>query len=219
MEANVQIAVVDDHTLFRGGLIQMIQSLDHRFVVSIEAGNGKEFLSKLKPDSIPEILLLDINMPILNGFETAEIIQRDFPGIKVLVITMDDDDQSLIRMLKLGVRGYIGKDAEPDELKQALNDMIKKGFYYTDDLTNNLIQTLHSKERPESYTKLLSEQELIFIRHSCSEDTYAQIADKMCLSPKTIDGYRASVFEKLNVKSRVGLAIYAIKTGLIELEN
>jgi DNA-binding NarL/FixJ family response regulator len=216
MSNTVNIAVVDDHKLFRSGLINLIHSLDAGFVVSLEANHGKELLELLNPQALPDIVLLDANMPILNGYDTAAILQKEYPSLKVLVITMNNDEQSMIKMLKLGVRGYIGKDVEPEELKLALQHLMEKGYYYTDQLTGQLIQALHAPEKPVNDPLNLSEQELTFIRLACSEDTYAQIADKMFLSPKTIDGYRASVFEKLNVKSRVGLALYAVKAGWVE---
>ena len=219
MNQKVTIAVVDDHKLFRSGLINLIHSLDLEVTVSMEANNGKEFLESLNHQAIPDIVLLDSNMPVLNGYETAAILQKDYPEMKVLVITMNSDEQSMIKMLKLGARGYIGKDVEPEELKQALVQIIEKGYYYTDQLTGQLIQALQTPPKTLSDKQHLTEQELNFIRLACSEDTYSQIADKMFLSPKTIDGYRASVFEKLNIKSRVGLALYAIKSGLISTEE
>lgn len=219
MSKKIQIAVVDDHKLFRSGLINLVHSLDPSFVVSIEANNGQELLDSLTSNPLPHIILLDVNMPVLDGYETAVILQKDYPEIKVLVITMNDAEQSLIRMLKLGIKGFIGKDVDPGELKLALYELMNKGFYYTDLLTNQLIQSLQTPKKEVADENVLTEQELIFIHFSCSEDTYAQIADKMHLSPKTIDGYRASVFEKLNVKSRVGLAIYAIKEGLVDLKR
>ncbi len=218
MNRQINIAVVDDHKLFRSGLINLIHSLDPNFTVSIEANNGKELLEQLDSSAQPDIILLDSNMPVLDGFSTATILQKEYPNLKVLVITMNNDEQSLIKMLKLGVSGYIGKDVEPEELKQALGEILEKGYYYTDQMTSQLIQSLHSSGERNNDQSLLTDQELAFIRFACSEDTYTQIADKMFLSPKTIDGYRASVFEKLNIKSRVGLAIYAIKTGLVSME-
>lgn len=219
MSEKVSIAVVDDHKLFRSGLINLIHSLDLNVVVSMEANNGKELLESLKPGAHPDIVLLDANMPVLNGYDTASILQKKHPDVKVLVVTMNNDEQSVIKMLKLGARGYIGKDVEPEELKQALIQLIEKGYYYTDQLTGQLIQALQIPHKTSSDKDNLSEQELTFIRLACSEDTYSQIADKMFLSPKTIDGYRASVFEKLNIKSRVGLVLYAIKAGLVSTEN
>lgn len=215
---SVNIGVVDDHKLFRSGLISLIESLDSNYNVTVEANNGKEFLDFLALNQPPiDILLLDGNMPIMDGYETAEYLQKNHPAIRVLIISMNDDEESIVRMLRLGVKGYIGKDVEPQELREAITSIINKGFYYTDYLTGQLIRSIQFPVIENELHSILTDQERVFIRLACSEFTYVQIADKMCLSPKTIDGYRAAVFEKLNLKSRVGLAMYAIKMGLVEV--
>lgn len=219
MAEKLTLAVVDDHKLFRSGLVNLIHSLDPAFTVSVDVGNGHELLHHLQTAPPPQIVLLDLNMPVMDGHTTALALQKEHPSIKILVITMNGAEQSLIKMLKAGACGYIGKDIEPSELKHALLEIKEKGYYYTDQLTGKLIQSLHLSESNTANGNSFSEQELNFIRLACSEDTYSQIADKMFLSPKTIDGYRASVFEKLNIKSRVGLAIYAIKSGLVAIDK
>ncbi len=214
----VTIAVADDHKLFRRGLVNLIHSLHPNFKVCLEADNGQELLHALAQETnLPNLILSDANMPILDGYETAEVLQKKLPEIPVLVITMNNDEESLIRMLKQGVKGYIGKDIEPHELLKAITEILEKGFYYTNQLTSKLILALQEPSKSIHQENALSEQELLFIQLACSEKTYAQIADAMFLSPKTIDGYRASVFEKLNLKSRVGMVIYAIKTGLVKV--
>lgn len=214
MRVEVKIAIVDDHKLFRSGMINLVHSLKDSYKVIIDAGNGQELLNALSVGDLPDVVLLDVNMPVMDGYEVAEQMRQKYPKCKILVLTMNDDEQSLVRMLKLGVRGYIGKDIEPNELRDAIESILEKNYYYTDQLTNQLILSLSSEDNAHQH---LTEQEKLFIRLACSEDTYIQIADKMNLSPKTIDGYRAAVFEKLNIKSRVGLAIYAIKSGLAEI--
>jgi two-component system invasion response regulator UvrY len=217
MSRLIKIGVVDDHKLFRSGIVNLIESLDPNYQVSIEANNGRAFLDLLEKDQSLDVLLLDANMPIMDGFETAEIMQKSYPDIRILIISMNDDEESIVRMLRLGVKGYIGKDVEPAELKEAIEAIMNKGFYYTDQLTGKLIKSIQSPSAEQSLHSKLTDQELAFVQLACSEYTYVQIADMMCLSPKTIDGYRASVFEKFNLKSRVGLAIYAIKIGLVEV--
>ncbi|MFD1553821.1 DNA-binding response regulator [Putridiphycobacter roseus] len=217
MNPKIKIAVVDDHQLFRGGLVKLIHSLSDDFQVSLEAKDGLDFLSILSENDLPQLAMIDINMPRLDGFGTVEKLKKLHPEMLILILTMNDDEQSLIRMLKLGVNGYIGKDIDPDELKIAIDQLLKTGHYYNDQMTQNLIHSIQSPDSGYNRNDLLNEQEIKFIALACSEHTYTQIADLMCLSPKTIDGYRASVFEKLEVKSRVGLAIYAIKTGIYKL--
>ena len=213
----VTIAVVDDHRLFRRGLINLIHSLDNCFKITYEASNGAEFLKKLETQPPPDIAIIDIDMPVMNGFETANVLRDRFTDIKTLVLTMIEDEQTLIKMLRLGIKGYLSKDVEPDELKKALLSIAQKGYYYTDYLTGKLIESINEPiVEPNSNLKL-NEREQKFLQLACSEYTYKEIADIMCLSIKTVDGYRNSLFEKLNVKSRVGLTIYAIRHKMVAL--
>ncbi|UKN01085.1 response regulator transcription factor [Paracrocinitomix mangrovi] len=216
MSNKINIAVVDDHQLFRGGLIELIHSTSSDFEVMLEAKNGKNLFELLDSNNLPDIVLLDINMPVMDGYKTAEKLIAEHPEIKILIITMNDDDESLIKMLRIGINGYISKDVEQSELKEAIENMVHKGFHYNEKITAQLVRSIRFPNETDQAFKL-TERELDFLNLACSEDTYEQIADKMCLSVKTIDGYRASIFEKLDVKSRVGMVIYAIKNGLVDL--
>lgn len=211
----LRIAVVDDHRLYRKGLINLIDSLGEHFEVVLEAGNGQEFISLLGTSEQPDIVILDVEMPVMDGIETAAYLQSNYPALPILVISMIEDEVTLIRMLKLGVKGYLSKDVEPAELNEALLSISQKGYYYTDLLTGKLILSLNLESSP---SQLLNDRELRFIELCCSEYTYKEIADRMFLSPKTIDGYRAALFEKLDVKSRVGLVLHAIKNGLFRIK-
>ncbi|MFK8046277.1 MAG: response regulator transcription factor, partial [Crocinitomicaceae bacterium] len=187
----IKIAVADDHQLFRTGLIQLIESLDPKFKIVHQVSDGIGLKTALMNDPVIDIAIVDINMPNMNGFQTAEMLRSEHPDIKVLILTMNEDELSLVKMLKLGVRGYISKDIEPEELNMALNDIVVKGYYYNDELTKHLINVVKNPEGHSKNGNNLSSQELKFIALACSEDTYEKIADTMCLSPKTIDGYRA----------------------------
>jgi two-component system, NarL family, invasion response regulator UvrY len=219
----IRIGVVDDHKLFRAGLINLVLSLGDEFQIELQANHGQELLDNLaeiKVDSsktFPDLIILDIDMPIMDGFETAERMRDEYPEIKILVLTMLQDEATLIRMLRLGIKGYLSKDVEPVELKNALLEIYNKGFHYTDALTGRLIAVMQSDVKDAGVAQLMNERELTFLTHCCTEMTYKEIADLMCLSPKTIDGYRASLFEKLEAKSRVGLVLYAIKNGIVVL--
>lgn len=216
MEKQINIAVVDDHHLFRSGIINLVEKLSSKFKVVIEANNGKDFLDKLTLDPLPDIVLLDISMPIMDGYKTAEILGKKYPKLKILVLSMNDDEVSLIRMLKLGVKGFVSKDVDPKELKNAILSVIEKGYYHTELMTTQLVSSYQNFEKNE-VEKLLTENELTFLKLSCSEDTYAEIANRMCLSPRTIHGYRDAVFSKLNLNTRLGLIIFAIKIKLVVL--
>lgn len=218
--AAVKLALVDDHTLFRKGLISLIEMVSSGYSILFEADNGLELQEKLDHNNQPDIILMDINMPGMDGFASVQWLNEKFPLIKILVVSMIEKEETIVRMLKLGVKGYLCKDVEPKELGEALNAIMNKGFYYTDFITGKLVHSLqHVQDDTAKATALtlMNDREKDFLQLACSEYTYNEIAAKMFLSPKTIDGYRNALFEKLNVKSRVGLALYAVKHDLVKL--
>jgi len=219
MNFKPSVALVDDHVLLRNGLANLIRSFGE-YSVLFEAGNGSDFIRQLKPRTLPDIVLLDINMPDMDGYETSLWIRRHHPEIKIVALSMYDTDNSIIRMLKNGVKGYILKDADPAELKVALESVISKGFYYSELVTGKLIHTINTLDVPDHQVRhvlRLNDRELEFLKLACTECTYKEIAEQMYLSPRTIDGYRDTLFEKLNVKTRVGLVLYAIRNGIVAL--
>jgi two-component system invasion response regulator UvrY len=216
----VKIALVDDHNLIRDALAVVINSFENCKVVQM-AADGKEFIEKLQPQNLPDLLILDLNMPVMDGFETAKWIRNNYPGMLVLVLTMYDSELSLIKLLQTGVRGFLKKDIHPRELKSAIESTMRSGYYYSGNATGKIVNMIRKSEMniPLLNTIILSENELSFLKLSATDKTYKQIATEMMLSPRTVDNYRDSLFLKLNVKSRVGLAMYAIKSGLITLGN
>jgi DNA-binding NarL/FixJ family response regulator len=215
------VVLVDDHVLLRNGLARLINSFG-QYEILFEAGGGKDLIRQLKNSRRPDIVLLDINMPEMDGYETACWLKRYYPEIRVLALSMYDTDSAIVRMLKNGAKGYILKDIEPAELKLALESVIEKGFYYSDLVTGKLIHTIGHLDEPEHrvhHLLALNERELEFMKLVCTEWTYKEIADRMYLSPRTIDGYRDALFEKLNVKTRVGLAMYAVRNGIVNLDT
>jgi two-component system, NarL family, invasion response regulator UvrY len=189
------------------------------YAVAWEANNGKEVMRIMSDATvIPSIVVLDINMPEMDGYLTASWLKEKFPGVKVLALSMYDNEQSIIRMIKAGARGYVLKDAEPSEVKSAFDDLMTKGFYYSDTVSHVLVNNLN-RDASATTSVLLNDRELEFLNFACTEFTYKEIADKMCLAPRTIDGYREALFEKLNVKSRVGLVMYAIRNGMVKIDD
>lgn len=211
------VAVVDDHILLRNGLVNLIHSFD-QYDVLFEADNGNDFLEKLKTNATPSIVLMDINMPGMDGYETALWLKKNKPDVKVLALSMYDNENAIIRMLKNGAKGYILKDIEPAEFKLAMDALVRKGFYYSELVTGKLIHAVNNLDEPNQPLRniiALNDREIDFLKYACSEMTYKEIAEKMFLSPRTIDGYRDALFEKLNCKTRVGLVMYAIKNGIV----
>ncbi len=212
----IQVAIADDHTLLRKALARLVASFDN-YTVIFEAENGKEVKEKIARHLIPDIILLDVNMPEVDGFETARWIYTHYPQIKVLALSMFSDEKTIIRMLRLGAKGYILKNIDPDELKFALESVMKKDFYLSDYISGKIIRGLNSQvDMPTAETVLLTEKEKQFMRLICSELTYKDIAAMMHVSARSIDDYRNTMFEKLHVRTRVGLVMYAVKHGLSE---
>jgi len=211
------IALVDDHTMFRKGLAVLI-NLFPQYKVLLDVGNGQEFIDQLDPDNLPDILLLDINMPVMDGYATAAWVHANHPDIRILALSTMDSDTTIIKMIQQGARGYILKDADPKELQVAFEEILAKGYYYNEILTRKVIQSIHQggADSSSAFPKL-TDREMEFLKHACSEKNYNQIASDMFVSERTVDGYRESLFKKFNVTNRVGLVLYAIKNQLVQL--
>ncbi|RPD96025.1 DNA-binding response regulator [Aureibaculum marinum] len=206
------IAIVDDHLLFAQSLKSLINTFDD-FEVIHHALNGKIFIDDLKNKTeLPKIVLMDLNMPIMDGLETTKYLNKHYPNIKILALSMDDDENSILKMIKNGAKGYLLKDIHPNILKEALYGLINEGYYHSKMVSDTLVHSLH----PSAEKKInLLDRELEFLKLASTEMTYKEIADVMHLSPKTIDGYREQLFKKLEVKNRIGLVVYALKNNLV----
>lgn len=211
----IHIALADDHAMLRKGVAEMLSKFENMKVVA-EAGNGKELLTKIehcKP--MPDVCIIDINMPEMNGYETAKAIKKQWPDMRILALSMYDTELNIIKMLRNGANGYLLKDADPEELRHAINAVHNNGFYYSEIVTGRMLNILHD---PEGKTNVdLNEKELQFLKFCSTELTYKEIADEMNLSARTIDGYRETLFRKLNITTRTGLAMYAIKAGIVHV--
>ncbi|MBL7739579.1 MAG: response regulator transcription factor [Chitinophagaceae bacterium] len=214
------IALVDDHTLLRNGLAALVNSFEG-YAVLFEAGNGKEFIAQLKQYPAPDIVLLDITMPEMNGLETATWIKSNLPDTKILVLSVMDVDTVIISMLKRGAGGYLLKDSKPAVFKSALDNIRDTGFFMNELVSNKMLtyvkEEMKDKLPQASLVSALTENELAFLRMICAEKTNKEIAHDMNLSIRTVDGYRDELIKKLKVHSRVGLVIFAIKNGLYEI--
>jgi DNA-binding NarL/FixJ family response regulator len=181
-------------------------------------GGGQEFIDSINAGEIPELVILDVQMPGMDGEATARWLKKSHPVIKVLSLTMHDDEYNILRMIKAGARGYILKSAEPGELKLALDQVVHHNYYHSDLVANTLMRNLtHPGGETKSPQLNLMNKDLEFLQLICTELTYKEIADKLQVSIRTVDGYRESLFDRCQAKSRVGLAIFAIKNKLVKI--
>jgi two-component system invasion response regulator UvrY len=210
------VVLVDDHVLLRDALATLIGSFEELEVIAA-VDNGEELVKYFKNGKLPDLVLLDLNMPKMDGFETASWLQKNCPAVKILVLTMYDSEIALIRLLQVGVKGFLKKDIHPSELRNALISVAENGYYYSHNTTGKLASLFQRNHSNQSSIEkaMLTYTEIEFLRLASTEMTYKEIADHMKITPRVIDSYRDSLFEKLDVKSRVGLAIYAVKNGIV----
>ena len=211
-----QVGIVDDHTLIRNGLVELINTFDD-YNVLFQAGTYEEVIENINAGHIPDIMLLDINMPGKDGYDVSLWLKQNYPMIKTCALSMHDNEISIIRMLKNGVRGYLLKACPPNELKLAMDSILQKGYHYSELLTGHLVHSVQFSESDELKALQLSEKEIAFLKYACTEMSYKEIGRRMFLSPRTIDGYQNRLCEKLNANSRIGLVLYAIKNGIVTL--
>lgn len=210
----IKIALVDDHVIFRKSLAILI-GMFQDFEIILEASNGKEFIHQLNKKNIPDIVLMDMTMPIMDGLETTKWLKQSVYHIKVIALSMIKNELLILKMLKYGARGYILKDCEPEELRKALLEVHINGYYFNELITHKI--KIDVEKEKVIANQMITERELEFLRHICSEKNYKQISIDMAVSPRTIDGYRDALFVKLNTSSRVGLVLYALKNNLVQL--
>jgi DNA-binding NarL/FixJ family response regulator len=215
-KTTTHIALADDHVLLRNALANLINSFECCKVVH-QAGNGAELLENLKTTPLPDVVLLDLSMPVMDGFETAKILQEKFPSVGVLMLTMYDSELTLIRLLQMGVKGFLKKDVHPDELRFAIHSVNEVGYYYSTQTAGKLAN-LFKRDNKDHYRlqqAMLTDQEVQFLKLACSDMTYKEVAQSMGLTPRTVDVLRDALFLKLDVKSRVGLAMVALRNGVV----
>ncbi|MGL6126969.1 DNA-binding response regulator [Chryseobacterium artocarpi] len=206
------IVIVDDHILIAKALEGIIGNFNE-FEVIYVCENGKDLIQKFEEgNTIPDIILLDISMPVMDGFETAAWLSKNHPDIKVMALSMQGDDTSVIKMIKSGAKGYLLKNTHPKDLETALTRLNSDGFFYPE-WASKIIFTNLNKDSDSEITVKISDREKEFLKYTVTELSYKEIADRMCCSPRTVESYRDQLCEKLDLKTRVGLAVFAIKNG------
>lgn len=210
----MKLAIIEDHNIVRKGLVEIISNFGN-FTFVIEAENGKDFIEKYKQtELLPEICIVDIKMPEMDGFQLVQYLKANFPEMKILVLTTYDEEYFLIKMIKIGVNGYLLKDCHPEELKSALLAISENSYFY-----NNIFSKRLQRLVETNFIKLpnITENEKSFLE-ICGEDlTYSQMAQKLNKSQRSIEGYRDSLFNKFEVNNRASLVLLAVKLGIIKI--
>ena len=212
----IRIAIADDHALFRRGMVALLKSIPD-FEVIFEAANGQEMVDKI-PEIMPDLVIMDLKMPVMDGIKATEIIRKTWPSVRVVVISMHDEDQFVTHLMELGANGYILKDADPDEVEFAIRTIVAQEYYYGPFLNKVMHRKVmdKSKKREANLSNKIhfTERELEIIHLICEGLTTAQIAEKVFLSHRTVDGHRTSIMDKLAVKNTAGVVVYAVKNQL-----
>ena len=207
----IKIGIVDDHTLFRNGVAALMGEFAELEVL-FEAENGEQMQQKLVKHGAPQVILMDINMPLMDGYAATKWVKGKYPQVKVLALSMFEDDKAVIKMIKCGAGGYLLKESKPRELLEAIKTIYAKGVYINELVSGKLIRSVTEDDATPGFTN----KELEFLKLCCSEFTYKEIAEKMFVSPRTVDNYREALFQKLNIKSRTGLVLYAIQNEIFK---
>ncbi len=214
--STIKIAIADDHALFRRGMVSLLKTIPD-FEVLFEAPNGQELIEQIT-DNKPDMVIMDLKMPVMDGMKATEYIHNKWPEIKVLVISMHDEDQFVTHLMELGANGYILKDADPDEVELAIRTIQKEEYYYGPFLNKVMHRRFLDKSRKKEATfsnKIhFTERELEVMNLVCDGLTTAQIADKIFLSHRTVDGHRTSIMDKIGVKNTAGVVVFAVKNQL-----
>lgn len=203
----IKIAIVDDHQLVSKAIEEMLTN-QPQFSVVCNCGNGDEFLEQMEISTFrPDVVLMDI--------ETTKAATEKYPGIKILALSVDDSEHTIIKMIKAGAVGYLLKDMSPEILFKAIEEVHTSGTFDPDFLHQNLAKAKMEEDTIQAILADLKDKEIQLLKLCCTELTYKEIADRMLVSPKTVDGYRDSLFIKLGVKSRIGIAMFALKNQMV----
>lgn len=216
----IKIALADDHLLFREG-IRTILEKNPEFEVMIEANNGRELLNEIKKHSeLPDVVLLDIRMPEMDGFQTVEKLQDAFPTVKTIVLSMHDEARHIVRMIEIGANGYLLKSARPEEVVNSILLVIENDYYFNNKINALMSKVIRSKDNLGIKVDLpvkLTSREYEVLELICKEFTTKEIGDQLFLSARTIEGHRKHLIEKVGVKNVAGLVVYALKYDLVTL--
>lgn len=215
MKKTIKIAVVDDHQLVRQGIISLIHEFEGLEVI-YEAENG-EVLCNLVKKKEPDVILLDIAMPVMDGIKTTEYLHQNHPNIKILILTNHNDEQMIIHLIQIGAHGFLLKDTGIDTIVDSIHSVTKSGYYFNDHISKEMLKNLMNTEKITPHFKkvILSEREIGIIKLICKEQTNREIADTLCISVRTVDWHRENILKKIDAKNTAGIVMYAMKNRLL----
>jgi len=211
----IRIALVDDHQLFRKGMASLLEKMEHVHLV-LEAPNGRVFLDALPATPI-DLVLLDLKMPILDGHNTLEELRQSHPEIAVIFLTMETSEETVLRCMENGANGFLAKDAHPDEVRLAINTVHTEGLYVNSTTARTMRQGLTQWKNGNRDAGIqLTERELLVLQGVCQQKSTAEIAEELFVSPRTVEGYRRTLLEKVDAKNSLGLVLFAARQGWLE---
>jgi DNA-binding NarL/FixJ family response regulator len=216
MNKKISVAIVDDHSLFRKGIRSLLDEYGELEIIT-EVSNGKLLLESLKIKK-PDVILLDLEMPIMDGAETVSVLKLKYPEIKIIILTMHNEDGLIINLLERGVNGFLPKDTDIEIVVDAIYSVIETDYYFNDHISRTLVKKLASSKKinPAFKKSLLTDREIEIVKYICKEFTNKEIAEKLFLSPRTIDTYREKILEKTGAKNTAGIVMYAVKNKMVE---
>jgi DNA-binding NarL/FixJ family response regulator len=213
----IKVAIADDHKIFRKGVILSLRPFTNiKFV--LEASNGEELLNQV-PVAEPDVILMDLRMPVKDGIETTKQISKDYPHIHVIVLSMYEDERFVSHLMENGAQGYLLKNAEPQEIRKAIMDVFEKGYYLNNFVNRILLKKAHSKQKaaPSLTTEItLNERERDVLKYICMEFTAQEIAQKMDISNRTVEAIKDRLMERFGSKNTAGLVFFAVKNNLVD---
>jgi len=219
MKKIIKVAIADDHHLVRQGFALILDGYEGIELI-VEAENGVDLIDKIK-SQVPDVVLMDLKMPIMDGFKTTAYLRKEYPQIKIIALTMYDEKKFIIETIKMGAHGYLFKNVDAQELKLAIHSVVEKDFYFNDHMTEAMYKGWANKRKTTPAIEKkdrLTEREAQVLKLICKQLTGPEIAQKLSLSPKTIENYRFKLLDKLGVRNTAGLVIYTIKNSLVNID-
>jgi DNA-binding NarL/FixJ family response regulator len=219
--STISIALVDDHKLFRKGLIALLEDVEGMEVL-FEAGNGVELLQQLATGARPQVIVLDLSMPEMDGTTALVQVRNLYPEVKVLMLSMNQDDAMILHTIELGANGYLLKEADPEEVEMAIRSVVETGFYFNERVSRALLSKVVKGDKFKPvFTGMiqLTDREMEVLELVCKELTNPEIGEKLFISTRTVEGHRKNIMEKMGVRNTAGMIVYAIKKGWVDLEH